>query len=549
MSRHSTRRDRLIVLLSCIGSLILVNLLARDHFLRIDLTSGKQFTLSRASVATMQALEDPVQVTAYFSSDLPAQFAAHERYVRDLLAEFHAASGGMLGFEFIDPVAVESAEDRELRKEVRRDIFGRPVREKTSSEREIEKLGIQAVEIRVIEADAQQTRRAYLGIAIRYREETLVIPVVQSTSGIEYELTSMIRRLVRTKVPVVAIPQMHGEAVASEELTRLGQLLERNYELRPLSGDSLESIDDDVDALLIVGNQQPYSAAEQQRIDQFLMQGRSAAFLLDLVSVDLERFTPTPVDHGFGPLLASYGVDVGDKLVADVECASLNVTERRGFMMVSTPLKYPFFPQLRSPDQDSPLTRGLRDTVLPFVSPLHLRNGDGVEWSSLVSSSHDSWVEAPDPQALDPRRDWRAARVEATGPYDLIALGKGSLPSHFAGGSGEGGESTEEGLLSRSLGDVRIVVAGSSSIARDPFLGPGNAALIQNLIDWMLLDPAMLEMRTRAMLRVPIDPDLSDAARNAVKYGNLIGLPLLIAVYGIVRRLRRDRRRAQLQAE
>jgi gliding-associated putative ABC transporter substrate-binding component GldG len=550
MSQDSARRNRLIVLLSCIGSLVLVNLLARDHFVRIDLTRGDQFTLSAASVATMESLEDPVQVTAYFSSDLPAQFVAHERYVRDLLEEFHSASGGMLGFEFIDPHAEESAEDREVRKEVRRDIFGRPVREQTSVERELEQLGIQPVEIRVIEADAQQTRRGYLGIVIRYREETEVIPVVQSTSGIEYDLTSMIRRLVRTKIPVVGVPQIHGEANAQEELTRMGQLLARNYELRPISGERLDSIDDDVDALLIIGNQQPYDPQEQELLDQFLMQGKSAAFLLDLVSVDLQQFTPTPVEHGFGPMLASYGVDIGDQLVADIECASLSVAERRGYMMVQTPVKYPFIPQLRFPDEDSPLTRGLAETLLPFAAPLVLREVDGVEWTALASSSEDSWLEAPSPQALSPRRDWGAAPIEATGPYDLVAVGQGSLPSHFAGGSAEGGESTEDGLLSRSLEEVRVVVAGSSHIARDAFLGPGNAALIQNLVDWMLLDPAMLEMRTRAMAQVPIDPDLSDAARNGVKYGNLVGLPLLIAAYGVarrLRRLRRERRRAQLR--
>ena len=35
MSQESARRNRLIVLLSCIGSLVLVNLLARDHFVTL----------------------------------------------------------------------------------------------------------------------------------------------------------------------------------------------------------------------------------------------------------------------------------------------------------------------------------------------------------------------------------------------------------------------------------------------------------------------------------------------------------------------------------
>ena len=545
----TTRRDRLIILWSCIGSLVLVNLLARDHFVRFDLTREGLFTLSAATVATLESLEDPVQVTAYFSSDLPPQFAAHERYVRDMLDEFHSASKGMLGFEFIDPLAQESEADREVRKEVRRDIFGRALRAKTSKEQELEEIGIEPVEIRVIEADAQQTRLGYLGIVIRYREDSEVIPVVQGSMGLEYDLTSMIRRLVRTRVPVVGVTQIRGEAPAQQELTRLGQLLSRNYEVRPLTGASLESIDDDVDALMIVGNREPYTQAEQLVIDQFLMQGRSAAFLLDLVSVDLERFVPSPVDHGFSPMLASYGVELGSMLVADVECASLNVQEQRGFMLVSRPIKYPFIPQLRFPDVDSPLTRGLSDTMLPFAMPLHPREPDGVRWSTIAASSERSWLETPTTGALNPRRDWGATPVDPTGPYELIGRLQGSLPSHFASDGGAAGESSEDGLLTRSVSEVRLVVAGSSNIVRDAFLAPGNAALIENLVDWMLLDPAMLEMRTRTLVRVPIDPDLSDALRNGVKYGNVVGLPLLLALYGLARRMRRNRRRVLLRSE
>ena len=343
-------------------------------------------------------------------------------------------------------------------------------------------MGIQPVEIRVIEADAQETRRGYLGIVIRYREESEVIPVVQGTTGLEYDLTSMIRRLVRTRTPTLGVTQMRGELRLAEDLGRLEQLLSQNYALRPIEGERLTEIDSEVDALLVVGNREAYAPEEQQVIDQFLMQGKGAAFLLDLAAIDLQTFAPTRLDHGFTAMLSTYGIDVGDRLVADVESASLNVRQQRGFMVIQVPVRYPFMPQMRFLEGDSALTRGLSDAMLPFTTALHVRQVDGVEIDVLASSSRESWLEAPEPQALHPSRDWGAARIEATGPYDLIAHASGTLPSHFASGSG-GAVSREDGLVSHSLDEARVVVAGGASIARDAFLTPGNAALLQNLVD------------------------------------------------------------------
>jgi hypothetical protein len=45
------------------------------------------------------------------------------------------------------------------------------VREQTSVEKELEALGIQAVEVRVLEQDQQQTKRAWMGISVRFGEE------------------------------------------------------------------------------------------------------------------------------------------------------------------------------------------------------------------------------------------------------------------------------------------------------------------------------------------------------------------------------------------
>src|SRR5215471_18171922 len=156
-----------LFVLAVIGSLVLLNVLCVRLFGRVDFTRDRIYTLSKASRDTMGALEEPVTVTAYFTEKLPAPYAGNARYIRDLLEEYRAASKGKLSFEFIDPTTQETAKDKEKKREEKQDIFGRRFREQTSVEKELGEVGVQPVEIRVVEADQFQTKRAYMGLVIR----------------------------------------------------------------------------------------------------------------------------------------------------------------------------------------------------------------------------------------------------------------------------------------------------------------------------------------------------------------------------------------------
>ena len=550
-------RDKIVILLSTIGSLLCLNVLAVRHFGRVDLTRDKVYTLSEASQKTMKDLEDPVTITAYFTENLPPPFAGNARFVRDLLEEYRVYSRGMLSYEFIDPEQQETAEDKEKKKDIKRDIFGRAMREKTSIEQELGQLGIEPVEIRVIEEDQAQTKRAYMALVVRYQEETEVIPVVQDTGDLEYQLTTLVRNLTRTHVPVIGIVQGHGEASLEEELSQLKMLLGQSYEVKSLDlakeleGDEPKALADEYDALLVIGPQQSFTDKELRAIDQFLMKGKSAAFFLDKVSVDLKTFQTTDVSHGLTDLLATYGVEVGSQLVADVDCASLSVNRRLGNMMVQMPLRYPFIPQLKKLEGEGPLTRGLSEVTWPFATPVYLKDAVTKEGAAAVGevlarSSKNSWLEDPTPFSLSPQRFLERVEASFTGPYDVLASVKGTLPSHFAANANS---VATDAALAKSEKEARVLVAGTSGLVRDPFMSPMNAALALNMVDWLLLDPALLSMRTRGLIDPPVDAELSDGARNVVKWGNVVGVPLAVGLLGLVLwRLRESRRRRLMQA-
>ncbi len=533
-------------LIAALGSLVLLNILGLRAFLRVDATRDRIYTLSKATKATLGTLRDPVTVRAYFTDKLPAPYSGNARYVRDLLEEFRSASKSQLSFEVIDPMGQESAKDKEAKKEVKRDIFGRTFREPTPMEKELGEQGLQPVEIREVREDQVQTKRAYMGIIISHLEKREVIPLVQDTRSLEYDLTSLIRKLTRSKEPVLGFTEGHEEPKLHEKLHHLETLLSQTYKVKTV--DLSKKIDDDVDAIFVLGPSKPFKPEEMKALDQFIMQGKSAAFFLDVVHVDIKTFEPTPVEHGLTPMLASYGIALDDKLVADVQNTPLNVQERRGYMVVSLPVPYPFIPQLHRLEGDSPITKGLAGINLPFVTSLSVTPGQGWQAAVLAKSSPKSWLE-PKPFNIDPRRDWRSETIIPTGPHNLIAQVSGKLPSHYASEAQASSTPTSSGapLAAISKSDARVIAAGGSALFLDEFMGRNaNAALLLNIADWMLLDSDMLQMRNRGLAEAPLQPDLSDSLRNTVKVANIVGLPLLFALFGVVRWRMREARRASI---
>ncbi|MCA9508317.1 MAG: GldG family protein [Myxococcales bacterium] len=526
-----------VFVVGLVAVLILINLILLHSFFRIDLTRDHKFTLSRASVETVARLEDVLTVSAYFSKGLPPPYAQQARYVNDLLAEYAAASkNGKFAFEFSDPTASETLEDKAKKKEMKRDIFGRLVREPTSIESELADLGLQAVEIRVIEDDEQQTKRAYMGIVVRYQDKHEVIPVVQDLADLEKNLTGLMRKLVRERMPKVGLVRDPSGA----GITKLSEALRQNVVLEEVSLSSQEEISDDIDALLVFGEKSQFGEQGANKIDSFLRKGKSAALLMDRVKIDPRTFQQQPsahtLDNSMFDLLSDYGITVESSLVADASCASLNMQENRGGFSFSLPVKYPFVPELLNLSFESPITKGLTGVILPFVANIQITEKAGLNTEVIARSSKVSWLEK-EPFDLNPRRDWGTANIVPDGPYSLIVQARGVMPTRAS--------KDEKPLNDEKTLESRLIVAGTSSFLWDDFLTVPNQVLALNMVDWMLADSALLEMRSRTFNDAPLDADLSDGLRQGVKYGNILGVPFLLALYGLLRwRLRESRRQS-----
>ncbi len=114
LNRRTLTGTTLVVLgLLFIAAVVLSAALLRGA--RLDLTENRLYTLSDGTRAIVQRLDEPVQLTFYFSEhatgDIP-QLRTYANRVRELLEEIAAASKGKVRLEVIDPQPFSEEEDR-----------------------------------------------------------------------------------------------------------------------------------------------------------------------------------------------------------------------------------------------------------------------------------------------------------------------------------------------------------------------------------------------------------------------------------------------------
>jgi gliding-associated putative ABC transporter substrate-binding component GldG len=530
--------DRRIVGLALFGCLVLLNVVGLAYFGRIDLTRNKEYTLSPATKTALRHLKDPVTIRAYFTSDLPPPHASQARYVRDLLESFYTEGHGKIRFEFIDPMAQTSAEEADRKNQLKRDIFGNTVREATDMERELESMGIPPVQVRVNQADKMEVKRGYMGLALTYQEKREVIPVVAETQGLEYDITSMIKRLAQDKSQKLAIVRGHDGDRAPLPLNRALSALKEHYDLADVDLKEAGTLLPDADALLVVGPTTPFTDEEKRTLEAFVHAGHSAAFFLPPVHAQLQGLQAHDNNHGLGDMLSRWGVSLEPGLVLDAACATIGVQQQSGFMRVNQPVRYPFIAQIEQ-GEDSPITQGVRDAIIGFAGPLKITapQGGDVHASVLVRTSPKSWV-MPAPFNLDPMQKWAPSATELA-PRDVVVTLDGPMATLPKAAGAKGSETSN----AAPAAPARVLVAATESLMVDDYMNKGNDTLLLNMMDWLMNDDSLLAVRSRGMAAAPLK-DVGEARRRTLKYGNILGLPLGFVALGALRWRRRQERRA-----
>jgi len=526
--RYGTNYIIMTLLLAAI--LAVINMLSYRHFLRADLTDNRQYTISASTKKVLAGLDDVVNIKVYFSRKLPPYLTSLTDQINDLLDEYRTYAKGNLNIEFIDPASDPSLEQR------------------------MRFLGIPQVRLNVIEKDQAQFTNVYLGMAVLYGDNKEVIPAVTDTSNFEYDLTSKILRVTSTEVKTIGFLSGHGEPDLNKELKNVQGLLQDHYSCRSIDTKKDKSIPADV-AALVVASPKELTGREKYLIDQYLMSGGRVLFFIDTIVMDERRLAATPLASPLLDLLEHYGVKLKNELVLDRSNA--NASFQSGYYTISVP--YPFWVKIlrENFDQDNPAVSQLESLALPWASPLEMVKDKtaGIKVTELFKSSRDSWVQK-EVFDLSPKEDYSPAPADLQERLMGVAL-SGKFKSFYAGkkapAAGEEKKNAsapaqpqqqKEPPFNPESKETKLIVVGNSRFITENFPAEfdGNRVFFQNIIDWVTVGDALIGIRSRESTDRPLRV-ISEQARAAIRFINILGVSILAALFGLGRFYLRRRRK------
>ncbi|MDP8201620.1 MAG: GldG family protein [Candidatus Tenebribacter burtonii] len=501
-----------IDLIIFIAILIFVNLISISIFKRFDLSRGKIYSLSSSSRTTVKNLEDRLIIKAYFSKNMPGEYADSRRFVQDILSEYQAYSKSNLKFEFLDP-----ADEQDLKKEA-------------------QQYGIMPVSMRVIQNDKLEIREVYMGLVFHYQDKTETLPMIKNTQGLEYDITSKIKKITANGLKKIAFFD-----TGNNKFETISQFLSESYEISKI--DLTKPVENNVDALIISGIEDSLEISQLVNIDQYLMQDGNIILFQDKIATDIQKLSATTVNSNLFRLLSAYGITIKPNLVIDAQCGQVTVQQQRGMFRMQTPVNYPFFPIINNINKENIVVKNLDYIQLIFASEIDTTNIDGdIYFEPLLYTSANSG-EITMPQldiSYQPFMNIDLKKMLTDKPKVVAGIYSGKFVSNFINHTKE-----ENALGSTESGKI-LLVSDSDFIKEGAGAGvQGNRDFVLNAVDYMVSDGTLIEIRSRETQFTPLK-EVKSGTRKFVRWVNILFPSLLLILLGILHYRKELKRRKHI---
>jgi gliding-associated putative ABC transporter substrate-binding component GldG len=576
-----TRMELAVYSLIILGLVMVANYLGTAWFKRLDLTDGKEYTISAATKKAMKGLDDIINIKVFCSKNLPQQMQKSVTDIKDMLAEYKAYAGKKLRISWVDPAETDNGKQ------------------------EARELGINEMQLQTIERDKAQVVNGYLGIVVLFADRKEVLPFIQNMQNFEYDLTLAIMKVARTSTPSVGILKVDTlPEIPPEVRMRMGDRLPKQEERTDVKFAKLieklqdyygvttvdnyakgTPIDTALKALIIPGAP-ALSDRALFEIDQYFMKTGKLIVFSPGMKINFHQYygpMPAPVDSKLLDMLKFYGVAVDQDMVLDASCGQVQIPQKVGPFTMNVAVPYPYFVRIGRDgfDRSNPAVSTLSDVIMPWPSSLTLlvdKTADaaaaasaqhGIKATVLAHSSKKSWTVSGASVDLNPQQNWQPPSPSAMKPVTLAAHLTGNFKSYFAGKSippvnpGAPADSLSKIALQPRPEDANrtvlqsntnghLVVVGCTDLLASQNAAPSNIMLAVNLADWLTQDENLIAVRTRTMKDRTIDADLikkGSLTPNIVRFVNIITMPLLVIIAGIVIFLRRRRALSAAQSQ
>ncbi len=483
-------------LLIIIGILFVVNLISNQMFFRLDFTADRQYTLSLATKDILNNLDDVITVTAYYSEDLPPQLIKSRKDFIDLLVEYENRSQGNVVYEFVNPNKNEETEMK------------------------AQQAGISPIMVNVRERDQVKQMRAYMGAILQQGEKTEIIPVVQPGTGMEYALTTSIKKLSLVDKPKVAFLQGHGEPSINASMQLLEQL-NVLYDVEPYTITDTADIPMYYKTIAIIDPKDTFPENDFRKLDQYLSGGGGIYLAFSNLQGNLNQaYLQAGPDIGIKSWLNEKGISVNDFYVTDANCGAVSVRQQQGPFMINSQIQFPYFPIITN-FSEHPAVQGLESVFFPFISTVtHNQSDSAIMITPLAYTSENSGLVQP-PAFVDINKDW--TENDFRDGQQVVAI-------------------AAEGPLNGTVNSKMVVIpngpfAVNGEGQQQQAVNEDNVNLATNAIDWISDDTGLIDLRTKGVTNRPLE-QMDDAKKTIIKYSNIVLPIVFILIIGFVRKQR-----------
>ena len=534
MTQIHNKKQFTTYLILIIAIIVIFNIALRSLFFRVDLTKNNVYSLSNSSKTVIKKLDDRMIAKVFFSENLPGQYANSRRYLQDLLEEYQAYSKGDFHFEFINP-----DEDEEAMQDA-------------------QSYQIPPIQLQVIENDKMEVKKVYMGLVLLYNDKKETLPVIQSTSGLEYDLTAAIKKLTAVNIKTVGI----YSATPDLKTQNLQKILSQTYSVRPVGLD--DEIPTDINTLLVHGVTDSLSEDELYHLDQYIMRGGKLFLGVSRVDAQLQQGIGNEIKSNLYDFLAHYGIGIGQDMLIDKRCGQIQIQQKQGFFSFASAIDYPPFIWVQNFNDDNIIVRDLEEARLFFTNAIYSVTGDDnytplmktsdntgtIKVSQVPTQQYGQYTMAQGynimPDIENSQQYTNPAMTSFTEPSQAVAaLFAGGFTSYFADST----DRAQEDTFVQSTNSGQILVVGDNEFFNDQAAGgvEANLNFITNSIDYLSGDKELIEIRSRGVTSRPLD-ELSKSSRTFWKWLNILLPSLLVILYGLFR-MKRNKDKRKLMEE
>ena len=389
------------------------------------------------------------------------------------------------------------------------------------------------------------------------------------------------------------MPQMDTEG----SISSFKKAVSQNYTFKEVDLKS-ENMPDAFNTLIIGNPTEPFSEDELFQIDQLLMRGKNLAIFADpFRAMQMDQQNPMmgnagpvflPLNTGLEKLLAHYGISREAAYVLDKNCYKQQINPRFGGG--ERPIYFAPLIENRNITHSLDFMKSIKGLIAIRIAPLTLKqeilDQNKITAHPLFFSSDQSWEMKGqiqlNPEMIQPPLDEGDYRR-----YPLAYLLEGEFTSYFKGkpipekkkeaqeetapesegaeglkgaenekqadpkpSDAPGAQITPEGAFIEKGKPAKILFIASAEMLKDNVVdeegkGP-NTVFLLNALDALNGRSDIAVLRGKEQRFNPLQ-ETSAGVKAGIKFFNVMGLPVLVVLFGLVVWIRRHGRKKQIQ--